>query len=312
MSSPIPGRRHPPAVPDGLLNNEVKGQLRVVVQELLKLWRHVLDQHSGMPSPHAASHLRITGATDPLRTPGTPLPLVLNAASSVGSGGAPADEQHTHALDLLLTTKGDLLSHTGSAYARVPITGSDGDTLVKDAASSAGMKWATSSGAGMLELIEAHDFAAPATSYSLAGLDGDTDDLYFLVFKIIKNTVAAMNVDIQPNGVTTNQETRARYDGTGGSGTLTAAAIRIVFNGGATADDIDFGTLWFQAKTGTDRTGFVEWLEAVAAAGGIYKLSGAFVWNENATNITSLDVVADVANGIKTGSFLRLYKLKFA
>lgn len=44
----------------------------------------------------------------------------------------------------LLTTKGDLLGHTGSAHARLPI-GIEGGTLIADPAASTGMRWTENS-----------------------------------------------------------------------------------------------------------------------------------------------------------------------
>lgn len=72
-----------------------------------------------------------------------PAILSLNAAAAAGSesdGWTPPS--HVHALDLLLTTKGDLLSYNGSVYVRVGLAGApDGHALVAKAAEPAGWKW---------------------------------------------------------------------------------------------------------------------------------------------------------------------------
>lgn len=169
------------------------------------------------------------------------------------------------------------------------------------------------SSGGALELIENFDFGGDATSHSFAGLDGDTEEVYLLVYKIIKAVAAATNVDLKPNGTATNQEMRAAYYGSGGTGNLNATALRISSNGAAAVGWIDAGQAWIDAKTGTKRTVRANYLQSDPAAGtNIYEIDAACVWNENATNITSIDVVCDQANGIKAGSYLRLYKLKKA
>lgn len=44
-----------------------------------------------------------------------------------------------------LTTKGDLLAHTGSAHARVPV-GTNGHVVTADSAEANGVKWAPAPG----------------------------------------------------------------------------------------------------------------------------------------------------------------------
>jgi len=122
--------------------------MRQAARGILDYMRKVVDSWSGAPSPHAGSHLRTSGASDPLRTPTPPLSLGPNTARSVGSGGAPADEAHVHAMDLLLSAKGDLLSHNGSLYVRVALSGTPGNVPTEAPAEPAGWKWDTPSGGG--------------------------------------------------------------------------------------------------------------------------------------------------------------------
>jgi len=46
-----------------------------------------------------------------------------------------------------------------------------------------------------------------------------------------------------------------------------------------------------------------------AAGSSAYVIDAALSWNETATNITSIDVVCDQANGIAAGSYVRLYRI---
>lgn len=160
-------------------------------------------------------------------------------------------------------------------------------------------------GGGALELVESKDFSVAGTSHSFAGIDGDTDEVYQLEYRIIKDTASAMLVTIQPNGITTNQDSYERYDGTS-SGSAHYTDLRIVDSGVGSVGDVHGGRLWFHSKSGAHRVGQSLWSEVAA---GTYILQATLVWREIVTNITSLDIVSDVALGIGPGSFLRLYKL---
>jgi hypothetical protein len=171
---------------------------------------------------------------------------------------------------------------------------------------SAGTTATSSSGSGALELIQDQTLTVAGTSVTFSGLDGDTDEVYFLTFRAIKAVVATIAVTLRPNGITTNQVTRATVAGSG-TGTISTSTLQIVANGGPTTGDTDHGTVTLDAKTGALRTGRLNSLEAAGSA--VFIIDGAISWNETATNITSLDVVCDQANGLAAGSYFRLYRL---
>lgn len=145
MSLPTRGRRNPIDVPPLALKpwNLVAGPVERAIHALIALY-------DGLPSPHQETHLQ--GGTDALQTPGTPADLLLNVASDAGVGPSYALEDHKHRVDLGLTTKGDLLTYTGSAYGRLGV-GANGQVLTADSASAGGIKWATSGSAEDAELI---------------------------------------------------------------------------------------------------------------------------------------------------------------
>lgn len=210
----------------------------------------------------------------------------------------------TSALDLL-TTKGDLLGHDGSGYVRIPMTGADGDVPTQDAAAASGIVWATPSGggggAGALELIEAWEVSAAATSHTFSGLDGDADGLYLIVYRILQGAAGSVTT-CQPNGISSNQSTGGVYSGAS-AGTILTSTLQLAGN-----SDSEIGQCWFDAATGMDRTGrfnSFEW-----TGGSPYLVDGRWLWLDDTTNITSLDIVASVASGIDAGSYVRLYKLK--
>jgi len=58
------------------------------------------------------------------------------------------DADEANELAATMTTKGDLVSHDASSFARLGV-GSDGQVLTADSAETAGLKWATPAAAGI-------------------------------------------------------------------------------------------------------------------------------------------------------------------
>jgi hypothetical protein len=123
------GRRGAPIKPAGAVPSPAQ-----MWRKFLELWQYVIDAHSGLPAPHEHTHLA-TGS-DPLATPGTP--QALGDTNAAGSGPSYAYEDHVHASGL--TTKGDLLTHTGTDNARLA-RGSDGQALRSRTAATNGIEW---------------------------------------------------------------------------------------------------------------------------------------------------------------------------
>lgn len=106
----------------------------------------------GLPQLHASTHLQ--GGSDPLRTPTTPSTLVLNEPSSKGTGTAYALEDHEHRIDLLLSTRGDLVGFDGTDYVVIDQSGAaDGDVLTRDSGEPAHAKWSSPGASSSEEAI---------------------------------------------------------------------------------------------------------------------------------------------------------------
>jgi hypothetical protein len=302
-------RRLPPDVPSDL-NSKKYGPLAL---HLARLWQAVKDLAGGDPKPHAKTHQ--VGGSDALLLPGAPATLRLNLVADTGDGPGFAREDHVHRLDALLDEKGAILSHDGTVYVKVaPGTPSDGDVLTWDSAEPASFKWAPATGGGgggsataIFDLVENKDLAAPATSLTFSGLDGDTDEVYFLKYKIIKGVAATILTTLRPNGITTNQATRGEFNGTA-VGNINTTTLEIAGNGSVATGGVETGHVWIDAKTGVRRTGRGEWVQS--DGGTLIFIDYGFHWDETATNITSIDVVCDQANGLAAGSYFRLYKLR--
>jgi hypothetical protein len=123
----------------------------------------------------------------------------------------------------ILTSKGDLLSHSGSSQIRVPV-GTNGQYLISDSTNSAGFKWSTevtSLDAGY-SLISATTITADATLVTISSIPQ--------TFKNIRAIVVAQN--------------------TAATGTFTE--VRISFNT-ATASNTHYTKHWYNANASTDQ-----------------------------------------------------------
>lgn len=114
--------------------------------ELQEFLEAILDsEDDGLGTPHGFTHS--AGQGDPLDTPAAPVDTVVNAATALGDGPAYAFEDHSHELDLGLTTKGDLLVRTATGYSRLPV-GANTTVLTADSAETSGVKWAAAAASG--------------------------------------------------------------------------------------------------------------------------------------------------------------------
>jgi len=161
------------------------------------------------------------------------------------------------------------------------------------------------------DLIEVKNITVDTTSVTFSGLDGDVDGEYLLLYRIRKVPATGSNqfYALRPNGITTNQNcTIGAHSGTGSNTVNQFNHLRIA-GGGLFANNQTVGVLYFDAKTGTEARQYISNV-AIRATTLVNTrrdvLSG--VWTDTTTNITSLDIVAALANGIAIGSQFCLYK----
>ncbi len=153
--------------------------------------------------------------------------------------------------------------------------------------------------------------AAAATSVTISSLDGDTDEIYMLVTRIIGGNATPNIVLLRPNNDSgSNYGCQFLY---GENATISASrsvdtGIRLYASGNA-LNNLGFCSTILYAKSGYIRTAIGKMSD---------KISGTTVtdiqilgssWNNTADNITSLVIVAGQANGLGIGTDIRLYKL---
>lgn len=169
-----------------------------------------------------------------------------------------------------------------------------------------GAKW--SSGVSGMVLVERKEIAAAVTVVTFAGLDGDADEIYKLVARI--NAVSA-TYSLRPNGLVTNQAFRRNENAVSSSG-VGMPIVQV----GIGIEQLMF-TLEFHARdivlaTNMGRMVLGQAMSANTAGIGspTVPILNQFghLWT-GAGNVTTLDVISSVANGIGIGSTLNLYKL---
>jgi len=164
-----------------------------------------------------------------------------------------------------------------------------------------------SSGGGFA-LIETKRISAATTSVTFSGLDGDTDEAYYLTFRIKFVGGIGKRLDWRPNGLTTNQASDRHYHADNNTHTRESYTSLVMTYSGGTADVLATGSMLIEAKTGLGRSYTVQ---AMHSESGItHGMDVGGLWNETTTNLTSIDFVSSVANGIGADSVISLYKVK--
>ncbi|MDX1957817.1 MAG: hypothetical protein SFU98_04550 [Leptospiraceae bacterium] len=163
-----------------------------------------------------------------------------------------------------------------------------------------------------MRLIYENDITAPTTSVNITGLDGDSDVIYEIYFRIVgAGSVADMN--LRPNADSTtsyncrnmynqsNSGTTAHFYNDAHTGFFLTSAGGGSLNG-ATAS----GRFTLYAKTGNFRTWNGYSGKAISTSD--YMMNHYFCWYTNtSTNITSLQITGNTANGIGAGSRIEIW-----
>jgi hypothetical protein len=139
-------------------------------------------------------------------------------------------------------------------------------------------------------------------------LDGDLDEEYLILGDIFTGAAAAIDFTWRPNGASTGQECNRTTASNNGIFGALHAELRI-----SNQASLAIGTLHriestIRAKSGQFRT-FIG--ESVLMEGATVTEHHTFGggWDDIAANITSIEIRASVASGIKDGSKLTLYKI---
>lgn len=132
-------------------------------------------------------------------------------------------------------------------------------------------------------------------------MNGDRDGGYLIEGWCAANG-GTVNLTIRPNGLTTNQDGR-RCEVTGGVAGSGRAELYLATAG--VGNPMAFRAL-FSSRTGRARFFICMGHEGAGGNTGRYFTA---MWNETVTNITSIDIVSDIANGIASGARFTITRL---
>lgn len=158
-------------------------------------------------------------------------------------------------------------------------------------------------------LVEKKLITADVTSVTFTGLDGNTDEVYRLIARI-HGTSSVNQIDLRPNGISTNQDSSVFADNAA-LVTRTALVLTEDFFTDVILQTFE-ATFWAKANPNSIATNRLlqSWGVNAAATGAPNMVHGVGLWDEDATNVTSLEIRSALANNIKNGSTIALYKLR--
>ncbi len=157
-------------------------------------------------------------------------------------------------------------------------------------------------------LVERKEIAAAVTTVSFTGLDGNTDEVYKLIGRIVKPTIGISTYSFRPNGVVTNQSMGRVING---------AAVAVAANLDFFVNTSDIESVSFECLIHARDTvqsiaiprSFIGKVMSYSKVGNIFKNVEDFggAWDTTA-NMTSLDINSSVALKIGIGSTFELFK----
>jgi hypothetical protein len=163
-------------------------------------------------------------------------------------------------------------------------------------------------GSGVLSLVEKREITANTTTTTFTGLNGNVDGIYLLKAFLISDPAegGVTNYYMNPNGLATNQVCEQKNLSTSYSHAILGRTI-IGSNASTTNMSLSSVVIWARAS-GPGGTPLRRLFNADSQRGGS-QLLWTSEWTDTSTILTSLEIEATVANGIRIGSTLALYKL---
>lgn len=163
-----------------------------------------------------------------------------------------------------------------------------------------------------LVLVEKKIITSDVSSVTFSSLDGDTDEVYRIIGKILAPATGARDLELRPNGVTTAQigvSHGARSNGVVDVDALTRLVLIKLY--GNIAHEASFDAIFWARKTVNSVAQDRVFQSTFQARNTGNRLVGVVSgeWNEQATNVTSL-VVSTSSGNILNGSTIALYKMR--
>lgn len=157
---------------------------------------------------------------------------------------------------------------------------------------------------------------ADGDNLTLSGLDGDADGYYTILARLILPSATAQIITLRPNGLTTNlfNQFSIQWDQTPSINTTPPwqlANFTALFTGTPNIQ-LDLNIQVYSSRTSNGATairGFRADAHLMGTAAGLqsYEFQSAGIWNDAASNLTSLTIHNSVASAVEAGSQALVY-----
>ncbi len=162
-----------------------------------------------------------------------------------------------------------------------------------------------------LVLVEKKLVTADVQDLTFSGLDGNTDEVYRLVGRIVVSGVAE-DVTLRPNNISTNQDSLSIFESSSSTQRITSTNLALSLTAASEVLHAFDAIFWAKNNPNSIATNRVlqsEWGTYVAALPSRVGQSRG-LWDDDSTNITSLVIHGEAADTIRNGSTVALYKLR--
>jgi len=147
------------------------------------------------------------------------------------------------------------------------------------------------------------------SSHTFADLNGDVDKRYIVKTRVINDLGVASVLFIRPNNDTGNNYSRQLIDAN--VSTISAAQAPAISDVAIAKTEGDtlvaFGKATIDARTGTDRAISAHRFSEASTDQAGKTLIIDYLWHDDDSNITSIELTASQTNGIGVGSILELW-----
>ncbi len=218
--------------------------------------------------------------------------LSIDSSGNVGIGTATAAEK--------LTVDG--LIHSLSGGIKFP----DGSiqTTANSSSTTGGVTW---------QRIAAYEVPSTTSSYTFSGLNGNVDGQYRVMIRAINQSASGLNYVVRPNNdAATNYGMTygGGADGVGATGGYQSAWTGFYAGYAIGAGKLNHSEVLIYAKSGVNRTSLASVLGSGSGTNIQYGIVAQGIWNNSASNITSLTVASTLANGFGAGSQIELWSIR--
>lgn len=162
-----------------------------------------------------------------------------------------------------------------------------------------------------MDSIEVTGAAVQTVTFGIGGdgalarvLDGDVDEEYVLTGTIKNNGGAPCTIELRPNGISTGQETERVVASNAVISGTTTTTLQLF----STSEEEGTFEASFHAKTGVERGHFSRYVTHDTGATGVAYVTLGGGWDDNSTQVTTLDLRAAGGTHIGIGSKFFLYR----